>query len=76
MFSAFVVFFWFFKILSHLIQRGLKPIEPLQGGGFYHWIDFFYEQPVYKQLTLGWQIAKQLSGFKPISLSDNATTKL
>ena len=22
----------------------------------------FYKQPVYKQLALGWQIAKQLSG--------------
>ena len=24
---------------------------------------FFYKQSVYKQLTLGWQIAKQLPGF-------------
>ena len=23
----------------------------------------FYQQPVYKQLALGWKIAKQLSGF-------------
>ena len=25
----------------------------------------FYEQPVYKQLSLAWQIAKQLSGLNP-----------
>ena len=28
---------------------------------------FFYKQPVYKQLALGWQIAKQLSGLNPFS---------
>ena len=27
---------------------------------------FFYKQPVYKQLALGWQIAKQLSGLNPL----------
>ena len=32
---------------------------------------FFYKHPVYKQLALGWQIAKQLSGLKPISLNNN-----
>ena len=26
---------------------------------------FFYKQPVYKQLVLEWQIAKQLSGLTP-----------
>ena len=26
---------------------------------------FFYKQPVYKQLALAWQIAKQLSGLQP-----------
>ena len=26
---------------------------------------FFYKQPVYKQLALEWQIAKQLSGLNP-----------
>ena len=30
---------------------------------------FFNKQPVYKQLALGWQIAKQLSGPHPFSLS-------
>ena len=25
----------------------------------------FYKQPVYKQLALAWQIAKQLSGLQP-----------
>ena len=32
---------------------------------------FFNEQPVYKQVALGWQIAKQLSGPNPVSLSNN-----
>ena len=27
----------------------------------------FYKEPVYKQLALGWQIAKQLSEFNPFS---------
>ena len=31
----------------------------------------FYKQPVYKQLALACQIAKQLSGLKPLSLSNN-----
>ena len=38
---------------------------------------FFLKQPVFKQLALGWQIAKQLSGRNPISLSNykNYTVK-
>ena len=39
----------------------------------YHLIDlyelFLYKQPVYKQLALGLQITKQLSGLNPLSLS-------
>ena len=31
---------------------------------------FFYKQPVYNQLALGWKIAKQLSGLNPLSLSN------
>ena len=31
----------------------------------------FYKQPVYKQLALAWQIAKQLSGLNPLSLRNN-----
>ena len=31
----------------------------------------FYKQPIYKQLALAWQIAKQLSGLNPLSLSNN-----
>ena len=27
---------------------------------------FLYTQPVYKQLALAWQIAKQLSGLNPL----------
>ena len=31
----------------------------------------FYKQPIYKQLSLGWQIAKQLSGLNSLSQSNN-----
>ena len=31
----------------------------------------FYKQPVCEQQALGWQIAKQLSGLNPLSLSNN-----
>ena len=36
----------------------------------------FYKRQVYKQLTLGWQIAMQLSGHNPFSLSNNKNFKL
>ena len=36
----------------------------------------FYKQPVYKQLALVWQIAKQLSGLNPHSLSNNENYSL
>ena len=36
----------------------------------------FYKQPVYKQLTLPWQITKQLSGLNPLSLSNNKNYSL
>ena len=36
----------------------------------------FYKQPVYKQLALAEQIAKQLSGLKPLSLSNNKNCSL
>ena len=32
---------------------------------------FFYKQPVYKQLALGSQVAKQLSGLIPLSLRND-----
>ena len=35
---------------------------------------FLSKQPVYKQLNLGWQIAKQLSGFIPLSQATLETT--
>ena len=36
------------------------------------WITLiFHKQPVYKQQALKWQIAKKLSGIKPLSLSNN-----
>ena len=31
----------------------------------------FYKKPIYKQLALGWQIAKQLSGISSLSQSNN-----
>ena len=37
---------------------------------------FFLKQPVFKQLALGWQIAKQLSGLNPFSLSNNKNYRL
>ena len=33
-------------------------------------------QPVFKELALRWQIAKQLSGLKPFSLSNNKNYRL
>ena len=32
---------------------------------------FLYKQPIYKQLALAWQIAKELPGLNPLSLSNN-----
>ena len=37
---------------------------------------FFYKQPAYKQLALGWQIAKQLSALNLFSLSNNKNYRL
>ena len=37
---------------------------------------FLNKKPVYKQLALGWQIAKQLSGLKPLSLSHSKNYRL
>ena len=37
---------------------------------------FFYKQSVYKQLALGWEIATQLSGLNPFSLSNNKNCRL
>ena len=37
---------------------------------------FFYKQLVYMQRTLGWQIAKQLSGIKHFSLRNNKNYRL
>ena len=36
----------------------------------------FYKQPVYKQLALAWQIAKQLSGLDSILVSNNKNYRL
>ena len=37
---------------------------------------FLYKKPVYKQLALVQQIAKQLSGLNPFSLSNNKKNRL
>ena len=37
---------------------------------------FIVNRLVYKQLALGWQIAKQLSGFNLFSLSNNKNYRL
>ena len=37
---------------------------------------FFYKQSVYKQLVLGWKIAKQLSGLNSLSLGNNENCSL
>ena len=39
-------------------------------------IYFFYKQPVYKQLALGWETATQFSGLNPLSLSNNKNNRL
>ena len=39
-------------------------------------LHFFHKQPVYKQLALAWQIAKQLSGRNAFSLSNNKSYSL
>ena len=36
----------------------------------------FYKQPVYKQIALEWQIAKQLSRLNAFSLSNNKNYRL
>ena len=36
----------------------------------------FYKQPIDKQLALAWQIAKQLLGLNPFSLSNNKNNSL
>ena len=41
-----------------------------------NYILFFYEQPVYKQLALEWQIAMQLSGLNSLSLSNDKSYRL
>ena len=36
----------------------------------------FYKQSIYKQLALGWQIPKQLSGLDPFSVNNNKNYKI
>ena len=43
----------------------------------FDWITLsFFKQPAYKQVALGWQIAKQLLGLKRLSLSNNKKLKI
>ena len=37
---------------------------------------FFNKEPIYKQLALEWQIAQELSGLNPLSLSNNEYYRL
>ena len=39
-------------------------------------VHFFYKQPVYKQLVLGWEIAQELSGLNLLLLSNNKNYRL
>ena len=41
-----------------------------------HYIYFFNKQPIYKQLSIGWLSAKQLSGLNVFSLSDSKNYRL
>ena len=43
---------------------------------FFCEIHFFYKQPIFKQLAIGWEIFKQFSGLNPISLSNNKNYRL
>ena len=43
----------------------------------FDWITLsFFKQPAYKQVALGWQIAKQLLGLNHLSLSNNKKLKI
>ena len=66
-FSLFLKGFQLTEIVSDLKSGPLPEIVFLNQ----HKLSFFYKQPVYKQPGFGWQIAKQLSGFNPLSLSNN-----
>ena len=37
---------------------------------------YFFKQPIYKQLVLGWKITEHLSGLKPLSPSNNKNYRL
>ena len=62
-----------YKLVEHILKNKQKNkcvcIYKITPG-------FFYKQPVYKQLALGWQIAKQLSGLNPFSLGNNKNYRL
>ena len=47
----------------------------LEKDDIYNYV-IFYQQPVYKQLALGWQIAKQLSRLNLFSSSNNKNYRL
>ena len=68
------VFFPQWKILVNAFI--LFKVDDTDLGKEYKWTLNFYKQPVYKQLALGWQIAKQLSGLTPYLLSNNEICRL
>ena len=62
--------FWFVHLMfKHSKLAKFKTRELLT-------LIFFHKQPVYKQLVLGWQIAKQLSGLNTLSLSNSKNYRL
>ena len=71
--------FIFCAVLHHftpLLAAALKIRAPMTFLVLLFWLRcyytlVFYEQPVVKQLNIGWQIAKKLSGPKPLSLNNN-----
>ena len=69
-----------FKCFELLVARDTKGLattsnqKDLIGTEIFLYTCFFYKQPVYKQLVLGWQIANQLLGLNPLLLSNNKTT--
>ena len=61
---------------SSPLKFKMKNINKFIMGSINTYFFSFYKQPIYKQLTLGWQIAKQLSGLNPLLLSNNKNYKL
>ena len=78
MFKWIVICSYIFTIKKYIYSKKDSTFANLlmekPGIDFLHLL--FYRQPVYKQLALAWQIAKQLSGLNPLSLSINKNWRL